>query len=207
MKMESTFEKDLSKGDFLGEYLDVLYSTIFEGCKIERVSDLPRQYKGIDVIITKDGKEEYIDEKAQLDYLRIDMPTNTFEISSLNKYGKEKIGWFIDDTKITDKYHIIANIFEKDKNDISKGFNFCKIYSVERRKLRNFLAERGLTTERLIEINNIIRSGGEVNSIGLDPETEGRFVYSKLNKSEKPINLQLDFSFLLREGLAIIIHR
>jgi hypothetical protein len=198
----SFFKRDLNKEKILTKYLDDVYGTI--PLPIQRIDDLDLQYKGVDLIY-KNGKHKiYIDEKAQLDYLNADLPTFTFELSYL-KEEVIKIGWFLDASKITDYYFLITGIYVNDENNISKGINNCKITSVNRFKLLQFLDEIGLTNKKLSEYNDNIRSKNvktkktAINE--LYEKTQGCIIFSE-HLNEKPINLMLRLDFLIKNGIA-----
>ncbi|MCO6163964.1 hypothetical protein [Flavobacterium sp. NRK F7] len=206
--MKSNFEDDLKKEQYLGEYLDTIYSDVFKDFKIERKLDSISQNNGIDLIISKDELKFNIDEKAQLDYLNLDLPTFAFEISYI-KDNLQKLGWLYDKSKITDKYFLITGIFLNDEHDIKKGFKSCKIISVDRAKLILFLKSRGLNFEKILEINHSIRNGTQEKNIfisELDSRLEGKMYYSKNNKAEMPINLVLYLDFLLKTKIAKKVH-
>lgn len=206
--MKSNFEDDLKKEQYLGNYLDTIYSEVLKDFKIERKNDSSSQNQGIDLVISNDEVEFNVDEKAQLDYLNLDLPTFAFEISYI-KDNRQKLGWLFDKTKKTNKYFLITGIFLNDKNDIKKGFKSCKIISVDRTKLIFFLKSRGLNFERVSEINQSIRNGIEYNKIPiteLDSRLEGNIYYSKNNKAEMPINLVLYLDFLLKSKIAKKVH-
>lgn len=200
----SHFENDLSKENLLGKYLDGIYLKLFDGFTIKRVSDVDEQHRGIDIIIFKDEKEYYIDEKAQLDYLEIDLPTFAFEISYL-KNGFQKNGWLFDKTKITDKYFLITSIFCNTEKEPESGFKNCKIFSVDRVKLIKLLQSKELNYQRISEINQEIRDGnseGRIPTKELNSFTEGNFHFTKSGKVEEPINIILKLDFLMKSGVA-----
>lgn len=202
--MKSNFEDDLKKEQYLGNYLDTIYSEVLKDFKIERKNDSSSQNQGIDLVISNDEVEFNVDEKAQLDYLNLDLPTFAFEISYI-KDNRQKLGWLFDKTKKTNKYFLITGIFLNDKNDIKKGFKSCKIISVDRTKLIFFLKSRGLNFTRISEINQSIRNGKEDNKIPiaeLNSRIEGNMYFSKSNKAEMPINLVLYLDFLLKSKIA-----
>ncbi|KAF2514869.1 hypothetical protein [Flavobacterium foetidum] len=197
--MKSRFNNDLSKEIMLGKYLDVIYHNLFEGFDVKRISDHEQQHKGIDLIITKNKEEFFIDEKAQLDYLEKDLPTFAFEISYL-KDGTQRNGWLFDDNKATHKYFCITAIGCNEKSNPESGFKSCKITSIDRSLLINLLGSKGLTYERIIKINEEIRSGfseGKIPIQKLNSDEEGYFYFSKSGKSEQPINVVLKLAYLI----------
>ncbi|WP_324522720.1 hypothetical protein [Flavobacterium sp.] len=194
----------MSKEILLGEYLDGIYPQIFDGFTIERVFDSEQQHKGVDLIISKDNKEYYIDEKAQLDYLEIELPTFAFEITYI-KDGEQKQGWVFDKGKITNMYFCITAICCNLENVPESGFKSCKIISVNREKLVNLLKSRGLDYNRIININQEIRSknvDGRIPIDELNNFTEGNFNFSKSGKAEQPINIVLKIDFLINNKVA-----
>jgi len=198
----SFFKRDLNKEKILSKYLDGVYNKI--PLVLQRIENLDFQHKGVDLIFNNNGDKIYIDEKAQLDYLNSDLPTFTFELSYLKK-GEIKIGWFLDDSKITDFYFLITSIHVDDKKDISKGITNCKITSIDRLKLSRFLDEIGLTYQKLNQYNNGIRTeNADTKKIiinELHEKSQGCLVYSQ-HLDEKPINLMLRLDFLLKNGVA-----
>ena len=100
--MKSKFYEDLSKEELLGTYLDTFYPQIFKDTpfKVERIWDTRQQHRGVDLLLKSNAQCFYVDEKAQLDYLNISLPTFAFEISYL-KRGDWRVGWLVDATKIT----------------------------------------------------------------------------------------------------------
>ena len=198
----SFFKRDLKKEQLLGIYLDELYNKI--GLSLTRVTDLNSQLKGIDLVYTHHGNDVFIDEKAQLDYLNNDLPTFTFELSYL-KNDVKKIGWFLDDTKSTTHYFLITGIYANSKSNLSKGIKKCKITSVNRKKLNEYLASIGLSNKKLITYDKDIRASNTKKNktyiTELDNRNQGCLYYSP-QLSEKPINLQLRLEFLIQKNIA-----
>lgn len=77
----SFFDRDLYKEKILGQFLDKIYTDI--GLIYERIIDVDKQNKGIDLIIKFNESYYFVDEKAHLDYINSSLPTVTFEISYL----------------------------------------------------------------------------------------------------------------------------
>jgi hypothetical protein len=202
--VESNFNIDLSNESLLANYLDAIYPTLFNGFEIDRKKDLENQHKGIDIIISKNDVNYFIDEKAQLDYVGKDLPTFAFEISYI-KDGVQKLGWLYDNSKLTDKYFLITAIYLNEPNDFTKGFKSCKITSVDRSSFLELLNSKKLSFSRLSDLNNQIRNGineGGIQLDELDYYSEGKLFFSKTNKSEQPINLVLKLDFLINSGVA-----
>lgn len=86
------------------KFNEKFYSTLIRnyGCAIEEVTDKERQLKGIDVIITTpDGRKINVDEKARQ---KLDSKTLGVELFNRGETVKNKIGWFLDENKVTDWY-------------------------------------------------------------------------------------------------------
>lgn len=204
----SSFDHDLSRETILGQYLDKVYSEKLPGFKIERIHDLDLQHQGIDIIISEaTDKEHFIDEKAQLDYLDNDLPTFAFELSYL-KNGVQRLGWLFDKAKRTEKYFLITSIHLNYPGYFESGFRSCRITSVDRSKLIKMLADRGLSYDRIMEIDQQVRNGKFEQGIPiaeLDPKSEGKFYFSRSNKVEQPINIILRLDFLIKLGIGKVV--
>lgn len=198
--MESKYNTDKLKEEILGIYLDKIYDQ-FE-YKLTRIGDHNSQMLGIDLIAEYGSIEYNIDEKAQLDYLNYDLPTFTFEVSYY-KDGRHKEGWLHDGKKLTHYYFLITSIHLNGK-DIEDGFSGCKITSVNKKKLIKFLDLKGLSKNRLNELDIAIRNSNQKDNIllqELDPKKEGCLFLTE-DKAEKPLNLKLYISNLVRIGVA-----
>ncbi|TCK66911.1 hypothetical protein DFQ05_2197 [Winogradskyella wandonensis] len=197
----SHFKRDLNKEQLLGEYLDTVYNSL--NLNFERNADYSLQHRGVDLLFPeKDGI--YIDEKAQLDYLNKNLPTFTFELSYL-KNGEQKLGWLLDETKLTTHYFLITGIYVENETDLSKGFKNCTITSVNRKKLLIYLESKGLSKNRLLQYDADLRDfenkklKNEIEE--LHPKTEGLLYFSP-QLAEQPINLQLRLKHLIEVGVA-----
>lgn len=197
----SNFKRDLNKEQLLGEYLDTVYSSL--NLNFERITDLNLQLKGIDLLFPE-REAIYIDEKAQLDYLNKSLPTFTFELSYLKK-SEQKLGWLLDDSKLTTHYFLVTGIYTKVENDLSKGFRSCIITSINRKKLLNYLELKGLSKERLLQYDTDLRDFENKKNKHkieeLDSKSEGLLYFSS-QLAEQPINLQLRLKHLIKVGVA-----
>ena len=198
--MRSKFKDDLSKEVLLGKFLDKYYHQKYNSSnhRFQRIDNLKDQLLGIDLIITINGKEYLIDEKAQLDYLNKSLPTFAFEISFL-KNKKVKLGWFFDSHKKTSIYFLITNIQTVEDDSLKEGIKDCSITAVHRVNVQKLLAKKGLTEKKILEYTNEIRISqkhGKHPIQELDSKREGFFYFSYNNKNEQPINLILYLKFL-----------
>jgi hypothetical protein len=192
----SFFKRDLERESLLGHYLDDVYKEI--GLKVERNDNLNLQRKGVDLIY---NEVYFIDEKAQLNYVDKDLPTFTFELSYLKK-GQGKLGWLFDKSKKTTHYFLVTGIHAVDKNDLKKGFKSCKITSINRFKLIEYLKNIGLTSKKLNTYEMDIRREDKYGKLQISElnSKEGCLFFSP-QLAEKPINLQLRLAFLIDKKL------
>lgn len=196
----STFDQDLNKEHLLGHFLDRIYAQLQYDFK--RVDDLDLQNRGVDLVLIHNGKEYFIDEKAQLDYLNHSLPTFTFEVSYL-KNGKWRKGWLFDNRKITDHYFLITGIFTRSKS-CEHGFTSCCITSINAKKLRKYLENIGLGWDVMSYYDAQIRSSDQKQNIPLRnlKEKEEGCLYYSVQKDEKPLNLKLYLKWLVKIGVA-----
>ena len=97
----NSFKSDIEQEKILSKYLDNVYEK--KKLKFKRVFDIYLQNQGVDLKIFVNSDEYLVDEKAQLHYLNLDLPTFTFELSYL-KNSKLKEGWLLDRNKKTQYY-------------------------------------------------------------------------------------------------------
>lgn len=200
MTLKSHFHSDLDKEKKLAVLLDNCYSTYLKHYGFDRVHDLKRQRQGIDVIFRnkKSGKEYFVDEKAQLDYINEDLPTFVFELA-YTKDGVQKQGWFLDNGKKTVFYALVTAIF----SDEEGLYTSCKITLVNRYKLISLLAEKGIPINQLWDqYAEFTNHHGKSTLTHLNEKTEGYLYLSKHNKAEAPLNLVLRLDFLTNSGVA-----
>ncbi|PRX56893.1 hypothetical protein [Flagellimonas meridianipacifica] len=204
MPLKSSFKTDLAKEKKLTPLLDSYYQKHLTSYEFERMHDLNRQQQGIDLILThkKTGETYFVDEKAQLDYINESLPTFAFEILYMKNHV-EKMGWFLDTQKQTQFYALVTSIFSDETN----VFTSCNITFVNREKLIQFLAARGLTSERMQELARSQPSfHGKMQLNHLEPYTEGCLFFSNKNKAESPVNLILKLDFLRAIGVGKLLY-
>ncbi|MUU77626.1 hypothetical protein [Winogradskyella endarachnes] len=200
----SNFKSDLAQEDLLSKYLDNIYAN--KKIEFRRIKKIDQQLLGIDVIMTVNNQSYYIDEKAQLHYLNIDIPTFTFELSYL-KNNNSKNGWLLDDSKLTQYYFLITGIILNNKKQKLTSINdikSLKITTVNRKKLLTHLASNNLDRAKLLYYDFDCRTNATYgkNCIAeLNPRKEGLIYYTE-HLNEKPINLQLRLSYLIDIGVA-----
>jgi hypothetical protein len=208
---DSNFKTDLSNEGLLTNHLNGIYQQLFHSpdLSIERVDNLDLQHQGVDLILTKGNVKYNVDEKAQLDYLNISLPTFAFEVSYLKKHIWHK-GWLFDNNKITDIYFLITSIYIKEGCNLVDGLMKIKITGVFRKELIKLLKGTGITESYLFEKEKDIRQKnihGKMAIKGLNPHTEGALYFSKNNKNEQPINLVLKLKFLIGEKAGKVLFK
>ena len=196
MNLKSNFKKDLEKEQRLQILLDCYYKTHLHNYTFHRESDLKKQLKGIDLVLThRNTNISYnVDEKAQLDYINDDLPTFAFEISYF-KSDKIRMGWLFDTKKETHFYSLVTAIYEDEPNK----FTSCKITFVNRKKLLQFLSEKGIK-ENTFHHSDLVH--GKKIIPQLHHRKQGYLYLSSNNKVEKPLNLILKLDFLIEVGIA-----
>lgn len=204
----SNFYSDLGQEKILSEYLDIIYKSKEE--EFIRIDDIEKQHQGIDIIIKRNSREYYIDEKAQLHYVNSDLPTFTFELSYLVKNNILHEGWLFDKNKLTQYYFLITGIFLKEnKNKLLhfEDIEKLQITSVNRQKLIKHLEEISLTKGKLAEYEKTIRLNNKYgkNPICELPHNNGLLYFTE-HLEEKPINLQLRLKYLIECNVAKIYH-
>nr|WP_297786951.1 hypothetical protein [uncultured Allomuricauda sp.] len=198
--MKSNFKADLSKEKQLTPLLDIYYQKHLKHYTFERVSHIKKQLQGIDLILKdkQSGKQFYVDEKAQLDYINESLPTFAFELF-YQKAGVQKQGWLFDIAKKTQFYALITSIYSDEKN----VFTSCNITFVNREKLIFQLNKIGLSRKQLEQIITENKGvHGKLVLEELNAKTEGYLFFSSQNKAEKPANLILKLDYLRKTGVA-----
>lgn len=198
--MKSTFKFDLEKEQKLSVLLDSYYNKHLRNYDFERVQGLGRQIQGIDVIFRRksDGREFFIDEKAQLDYVNEDLPTFAFELLYIKKDIVKK-GWLFGSAKKTDFYSLVTAVY----SDEPHKYTSCKITLVNRKKLISLLESRNLPKKSLERyVSDHFGHHAKLEIPQLNSRTEGYFYFSTQNKAEKPVNLILKLDFLIENGVA-----
>ncbi|MFC4095769.1 hypothetical protein [Euzebyella saccharophila] len=196
MNLKSNFKEDLQKEQRLQILLDCYYKTYLQNYSFQRESDLKKQLKGIDLVLTQRNTNiSYnVDEKAQLDYINDDLPTFAFEINYF-KNDKIRMGWLFDTKKETHFYSLVTAIYEDEPNK----FTSCKITFVNRNKLLHFLSDKGIDQNTFYHSDLV---HGKKIIPQLHHRKQGYLYLSSNNKAEKPLNLILKLDFLVEMGIA-----
>lgn len=177
--MKSKRQQDTANSYEIEKFLDrYLYK---EGC--ERVKDVGRQLKGIDVIY----KGFLIDEKCALDYINKDLKTFSFEISSVNRRGERYDGWLVNKNLDTTHYLLCyINKCKVSKNPKVEDIEEVEVILISKKSVLDYL------DEKFGDITNLKKRAMEVEGSSF---IEGLKIIKSSNKAESPINI------LLRKGV------
>jgi hypothetical protein len=192
----SLFKNDLAQETILGTFLSNHYAK--NNWNTTRIFEKEMQYKGVDVMLEKDGRHFLIDEKAQLHYLNKDLPTFALEINYL-KDNVLKDGWLFDTNKLTEIYAFVFNIQVpvtitqlSNVADIKR----CDVVFVNKQKLLKELAKLNLDYVTCAKNSEILRSDETIKK--LSHHSAFNFQIST-QLTEKPVNLIVRKTFL--EGI------
>lgn len=202
MSTQSHFQKDIQSEQILGSFLDDLYMQL--GINFQRISDKEKQNQGIDIIVVnRKGKQLFVDEKAQLDYIGQSLKTFAFEIGFF-KHQDHKKGWLYDGKKLTSHYMLITDICLKNMPTLTKkeDIESVKLLWINREKLLRFLADEGLDQSRCEQEEKAARATGLQGRIYIEGK-KGLYFYLSDNKAEAPFNLVIARYHLLKIGAEI----
>ena len=160
------------------------------------------QLSGSDVLLSTLDKKlnnAVVDEKVAATQANKNLRTFALELSFVGKDGVKRCGWLIDNNKKTEYYLmgwiIKANIpYNKEKKkwetDLIRRDNIEELEwaLVSRKKILDFLEERGWTIERITKQDNKIRINGGVKTKEFINDITFRYSDSYI---EKPINILL----------------
>ena len=179
-----------------------LYSNSELFSEYARTDTYDEQISGSDILLsTKNGKlnRSITDEKVASRFANRNLNTFSLELSFLNKNGKKRCGWLLDESKKTE-YYMFGCIIETDIPylDAEKGIDINQINRnnikkmqwalVKREKIIKFLEKHGWTLELLAKQDEKIRNQGFVKTKEFIDDVS--FRYSD-NYIEKPINILL----------------
>ena len=203
--VQSRRNEDMSAEAQLAYFLDeYLYRRFPKGdafSKISRVHDKDQQLAGIDVeFLTTNDQNFAVDEKAQLYYLNKELPTFAFELL-FKRDGRDTIGWLCNPALKTDLYMLI---WPYATQDTCKGITWDKFTKadcllIHKKKLLKWLADKGLTMDRLQNDAEKIRQAGTVGRINIEG-LRGVYYYASdpQRYREAPINLVITKNALIK---------
>jgi hypothetical protein len=170
---------------FLDEYF---YKEIGFSWK-ERVTDRERQIKGLDVILKRNDIQYNIDEKAAIRYTN-GLRTFSLELSFLDRGGKRRDGWLIDEKKVNDYYVFVwINKIDGELIENKDSFKDVDVALVSKEKIMFHLESLGWDVDKLFLKDERIRDGIDTK-LGDIKKNGCKFVYSE-HLREKPINVLL----------------
>lgn len=156
-----------------------------------RTDTIEEQLSGSDIILSIPSLNVFdivVDEKGQTQYMNNPLPTFSLELSFFN--GNEEImGWFLDDEKKTQYYMFIWPKANNGWNATCDDIIEVDYALVSKQSLREYFESKGLSREKLIEKNSLIRKGNQKGAI--EKGKEDYWFYYSDQLVEKPINIVL----------------
>lgn len=153
-RTDNSFELNLIAESKVTDFLlKHCYPQLFD--KTERVMDIERQKRGIDVIVTQGRADEFQDIKAQCSARYINHPTPTFVYELLTyQYRNEAIGWALKDSD-TETYALCwipkADVDEKGQLIDAEHIYEVEVMFVDKANLDEYLDSIGATKEVLLQ--------------------------------------------------------
>ena len=192
-----SIEREIAK--FMDKYL---YSdkNVFKECL--RTDEITEQLKGSDIIISTIDNQLYkviVDEKVAATQANKPLKTFALELSFLGKDNTKRCGWFIDKNKVTE-YYLIGWIIKADipynnekrrwETNLINENNIKELEwaLVSRKKIFDFLSQKGWTYEKILKQENKIRKNKKVKTKEFIDEISFRYSDAYI---EKPINILL----------------
>ena len=182
---------------FLDEYF---YSRLIDSGELssaQRITYSETQREGIDVIVTKNSWQAFIDEKAQLYYINDGLPTFAFELGFLLD-GRETIGWFLNDALRTDRYFLLWPNATTSDLECLTAKDFTSVYGlmIKKKSVQQYLQGIGLSKEHLLRDLHQLRADGTVGKHRSGNSGVYYYVSDPNQYSESPINLVISKSIL-----------
>lgn len=204
--MQSKFNGDLLESDMVSKFLDKeIYPHIFSG-GVNRCEDLASQYAGVDFTACYNGRIVNVDEKAQINYKNMMLPTQVLEVAHLSKdfnsRGRQsrKKGWFVNNKLETEVYTFI---FFPRVNGVKNRWDRLK--KVEQlQEVEVFIVPKmdlvahvenltGLTTMELLSLSRGLWESKN-SKVTLDSVSGTKLMVSR-QLQEQPINIVLHKKF------------
>lgn len=217
----TTKEKDMAAEKELAKFLDeYLYKSKKEKCKaITRIEDKTKQMEGLDVVIEyNDGSYVNIDEKAQLHYMDVCLPTFAFEINFIGRDNNLHEGWLYNNELKTDTYMLIwpeitvyhdeIRAIEENKDRLKRireilpninyqDFERIECYLIKREKIKEYLAYNKWDEQRIKQKAEILRKSNKYGKTLVEETGNFYFYFSDPYKyRESPINIVIKKSEL-----------
>ncbi len=196
---------DMQAASELSIFLDrCFYSRLIKRGELtsaQRIIDREMQLKGVDVIVSKNHSQAFIDEKAQLYYINKNIPTFAFELEFLLK-GQETIGWFLNDSLLTDRYFLLwPNSTTSDLNCLTaKEFTLVHGLMVKKMSVRQYLENIGISKQYLLTKIKQLRKTGMIGKIPSGISGVYYYISDPQRYAESPINIVISKKIL--EGIA-----
>ena len=186
-------KEDERCADIVSRFLD---KNFYNGVKdFQRIEDVQRQVKGIDVIFNFKDKNYVCDEKAAIRYINKGLGTFSLELSFIDRGGNIHDGWLLDENKVNNSFLFIW-IDKADKDILfhESEIKELEIALVDRDKIIRYLESLGWDADKLLIKGEKMRDdeteyGGNIYKHGC------KFVCSR-HLVEQPVNVLLSRDIL-----------
>lgn len=177
--MESELRKeDVRLADLVSDFLDKHFYPKYV-TNFERVTDKKRQCEGIDVIFDINGSHYLCDEKNGGSRINTNLRTFSLELSFIDRAGKRRSGWLLNEHNINDSYLFIWT----DAADSEKPRSVSEIHKVEvalvkKSRIKSYLKETaGLDELTILAMNESIVNHPSTMEYALISENSGKRKY------------------------------
>lgn len=178
--MESALRKeDVRLADLVSDFLDKHFYPKYV-TNFERVTDKKRQCEGVDVIFDINGRHYLCDEKNGGSRINTNLRTFSLELSFIDRAGKRRSGWFLNERNINDSYLFIWT----DSADSERPLSVSEIHKVEvalvkKSRIKEYLRETAGLDELIISaMNESIVNNPQTMEYALISENSGKRKYS-----------------------------
>lgn len=193
--MWSDRSSDMNKEKYLSALTGEMYRQ--HGYDIQRCEDYQDQINGVDWMLSKDGQQWLVDEKAAITRLDGNLKTFCFELYCEKNYNS--YGWLINPSSITTHYSLVYPHSVLGEID---NLDDIQIIIIEKEKVKSFVL--GLLHSHNIHFNTIkwIMSQQSAyhgrHSLWLCRDC--KIVYSEYIYPEQPINAIVSKDWLIRNS-------
>lgn len=187
--MQSNFATDLQQSEAASMFLDrYCYPKMFDDFK--RYVDKQHQYSGIDLTVSKNGKNVMVDEKVMLSGLNEKPRRFWFELSAKTRNQANNIypGWFVNPEMKTEAYTIV--FFPETTVPGNRGLahpsqiRSWETLLINKNDLKQYIYDtRGMRDEELLWFANRVRNSKERIDFypGIWIETSQRYMEAPTN--------------------------
>ena len=200
---KSLFNDDKNKEEVVASFLDkYFYDVLSREGKIKgwlRVGGKLLQKEGQDVIfVTPSDKKIIADEKAASHYSNKIIGTFAFELKNRTSGN---IGWFINDELKTEYYVLCWPLLKEDRKGYDKSdFQYIEVMIISKKGVWKVINDNDLTRDNIIEEmdkhNQTVKADDDPIIL-----KDGIKLYYNFSLEEKPINLVIDKTLLVKKAI------